>query len=476
MKKDEQKAACPVSCRRDVPRSPGRLRPPAAPTEAPASEPAAEPEPASPDAEPEPEPAEPEPEEPAEPEPEPEPEEPAEPPALGAVVTADPDSPSGYTVSFGYLPEDENVTAVSVSGPFQYVDPALDLHDEANRFGPAEYVNGMYASNCAPGPFSWGYTQEMTLDEASGIWYTSFPITSGSFAYSYVLTDANGETVTTDDPVNPSPAKLNADNSDAATGDLVHSIVYGCYDPEKQSDSPNLDFVRPDAAEQGTLSYVEYTGVLSDHQDLGVYLPAGYDPDRAEPYRVVYASHGGGGNETDWFAMGNVNHIVENLGLDYIVVTMDNNSFGWDFEQIEENVLGCIIPYMEENYNVSAEAADRAFCGLSMGSMTTFHMFFDHPEAFAAFGAFSGTDMSAVKETEGIDQPLFFFDVGTCDIASGNIIPNGEDQQIKYEDFAAWLEEHPMDNVVDGGYYPGAHDWFVWSASFCTFLDLFSGV
>ena len=143
----------------------------------------------------------------------------------------------------------------------------------------------------------------------------------------------------------------------------------------------------------------------------------------------------------------------------------------WDFGQIEENMLNCVIPYIEANYNVSTEAKDRAFCGLSMGSMTTYHMFFDHPEAFGYFGGFSGADMSAVTDNEGISEPIFYFTVGYSDIASGKVMPNGEGQQIKYEDMIAWLAENPMDNVIDGGYLPGSHDWFVWSASFKTFVD-----
>jgi S-formylglutathione hydrolase FrmB len=390
--------------------------------------------------------------------------------APGATVTADEESPSGYTVHFVYENTEENVASVSVTGPFQYIDPTLDLHDETNAFSPYDYKSGMYASNCAPGPFSWGYTEEMTYDEATNTYSASFPITSGSFAYSYVITYEDETTVTIDDPANPSPAKQNP-NSNTATGDLTHSIVYGQYDEEKQAGSPNLDFVRPSEGETGTMFYVEYEGNLAEDQDLGIYLPAGYDADREEPYKVVYTSHGGGGNETDWFAMGHVDNIADNLGADVIIVTMDNASYQWDFEQIEDNVLNDIIPYMEENYNVSTEAADRAFCGLSMGSMTTLHMFFDYPQEFGYFGAFSGADMSAVTENEGIFTTPLYITVGTCDIASEQVMPNGEGQQIKYEDLIAWVEENNAENVIDGGYLPGAHDWFVWSQSFKTFLD-----
>lgn len=391
---------------------------------------------------------------------------------LGATVLADETSPSGYTVNFVYDAslEEKEIKSVSVTGPFQYVDSTLELKDKDNAFTPHEYQAGMYASNCAPGPFTWGYTEEMLYDAATDTYQVSFPITSGSFAYSYIIEYLDGTKVTIDDPANPSPAKLSP-NSDSQTGDITHSIVYGKYDEVKQAGSPNLDMVLP-STNYGQLTYVEYQGVLSNHQDMGIYVPSNYDENREEPYKVVYASHGGGGNETDWFAMGHVDNIVENLGADVIVVTMDNSSFGWNFEKIEDNVLNYIIPYMEAHYNVSKEVNDRAFCGLSMGSMTTMHMYFDYPEAFGYFGSFSGTDMNAIRNDTNINSAKYYMTVGTCDIASELVMPNDNPEQLKkYEDFIHWENENELINFVDGGYIPGAHDWFVWSSSFATFLD-----
>lgn len=386
---------------------------------------------------------------------------------LGATVFESEDSPSGYMVHFAYQPEEE-VEKVSVTGPFIYINPDQDISEESNQYTPYDYQNGYYPSNCAPGTFTWGYTEEMTKND-SGVYEAEFPITSGSFAYSYVVVGSDGEETTIDDPANPSPAKDNP-NSDIATGDITHSIVYGKFDEEKQSNSPNLDFVLPNEDNYGSLTYVEYKGHRADAEDIGIYLPAGYDANREEGYKVVYLSHGGGGNETDWFAMGHADNIVANLGLDYIVVSMDNNSYEWDFEAIEDNVLNYIIPYMEENYNVSTEAKDRAFAGLSMGCMTTFHMYYDHPTEFGYFGGFSGPDLSAVKETEGIENAVLFFTVGTCDMASSRVMENGEGQHIKYEDYVEYLKTATKENVIDGGYVPGSHDWFTWSQSLATFL------
>lgn len=400
---------------------------------------------------------------------------------FGATVTADPDSPTGYAVTFAYDASDSKtpVESVSVTGPFRFVDPDLDLMDENNWFDPEDYEDGMYPSNFIPSlgmTEGWGYTQEMTDEDGDSIYTTSFPIASGSYAYNYVIQyEGVEEPVNIDDPVNPSPAKNNPD-SITETSDIIHSIVYGAYDGEKQSQSLNLDFVLPTESNAGEQFYVSYVGVDGVTQYLGVYLPADYDPDREEPYKTIYTSHGGGGNETDWFAMGHVDNIMDNLSVDglveeAIIVTMDNAHYEWDYDQIESNVLDCIIPYMEENYNVSTQPQDRAFCGLSMGGMTTTNMYFDHPTEFGYFGIFSGTDMTAVKDTDGIKEPTVMVAVGTCDIASENIMPNTDPEALmKYEDLVNWAEENSMTNIHAAGYYHGAHDWFTWSQCFYHFV------
>ena len=191
----------------------------------------------------------------------------------GAVVTADRNSPTGYSVTFAYdgNDSDKTIETISVTGPFQYVDPDQEVDAEGNQYTPDEYENGMYATNYAPAggmESGWGYTKEMTDEDGDGIYTTSFPISSGSFAYGYVIQyEGEEEPVNVDDPANPSPAKNNPD-SITETGDIVHSIVYGKWDAEKQSDSLNLDYVLPVEEGAGEQTYVSYTGSDGETQYL----------------------------------------------------------------------------------------------------------------------------------------------------------------------------------------------------------------
>lgn len=398
----------------------------------------------------------------------------------GATVSEDSSSPTGYTVTFAFdgNNSEKKIASVSVTGPFEYVRADEDVMTEGNQYTPYEYENGMYATNYAPSAGNekgWGYTEEMKDDDGDGIYTASFPISSGSFAYGYVVQyEGEDEPVNMDDPANPSPAKNNPD-SVTQTGDIVHSIVYGKWNSEKQSDSPNLDYVLPADENAGSVKYVSYTGTDGKTQYLGVYLPADYDETRDEPYKTIYMSHGGGGNETDWFAMGHADNIMDHMTADKeteeaVIVTMDNAYYDWDYAAIEDNVLNAIIPFVEENYNVSEEPSDRAFCGLSMGGMTTTNMYFDYPTEFGYFGIFSGSDMTAVKDTDGLDQPTVMVAAGTCDIASEKIMPNDDPNALKkYEDLVKWANDNNMENIHAAGYYEGSHDWFVWSQCFYHF-------
>ena len=151
-------------------------------------------------------------------------------------------------------------------------------------------------------------------------------------------------------------------------------------------------------ANAGTVQYVEYAGTLSEHQDLGIYLPAGYDADREEPYRVIYLTHGMGGNETYWFTQPQASNIMDHIvaedpGQEAIIVAMDNTLYNWDYYQIGLNVTERIIPYIEAHYNVSTDPQDRAFAGFSMGAMTSTYMAFHYADEFGYFGIFSVTNI-----------------------------------------------------------------------------------
>ena len=445
----------------------------------------------------------------------------------GVTVIQDAESKTGYTANFVLdvegtrertgVPEGAVITGVELHGSFRLIsDPDRVSLAEDSDHSLYDYENGDFVANVHPYQRASGqtgnrggeWTFEMGLNEQTGNYEISVPMVSGGHYYYYVIQyTLNGEadSVQTDDPANPSGPRRNEENSDSETSDITHSIVYGHWDPEKQSLSPNLDYMNPYDGKRGTVQYVEYAGTISEHQDLGIYLPAGYDADREEPYRVIYLTHGMGGNETYWFTQPQASNIMDHIvaedpGQEAIIVAMDNTLYNWDYYQIGLNVTERIIPYIEAHYNVSTDPQDRAFAGFSMGAMTSTYMAFHYADEFGYFGIFSGTNIGNATFAEDfaydgsllqnrVDQTIalaylqevyenivpsedllnavVFTMAGNVDTA---VYANGFAPYGAYETIRDWCQEYmPEENFIDGGLVPGSHDIYTWAQCFHTF-------
>ena len=436
----------------------------------------------------------------------------------GVTVVADENSKSGYTAHFVYnlkadlankdgsprsqllepIPEDAEIVGVNLVGSFRLHSSYEVGEDRGHSL--LDYQPGDFAANVHPTTWSGEWTFENLEQDASGNYTISVPMISGAHYYYYQINyklpgEDQVRTVSVDDPKNVSPCRANEANSDSETGDITHSIVYGKYS-EKQGSTPNLDYMTPyEGSNKGTVQYVEYKGTRSEHQDLEVYLPAGYDANRETPYRVIYLSHGDGGNETYWMNQPQgenvMDHMIaENPDQEAIVVSMDNTLYSWDYYQIGENVTKYIIPYMEANYNVSKEAKDRAFAGFSMGSMTTTYMAFHHADKFGYFGIFSGCNIGNATFKEGFQydasklrgengeaylqevyeniepsqdllNSVIYTQAGNYDTA---VHANGFGLYGAYETIRDWGAKYmPSENFIDGGFVYGSHDIYTWA-------------
>lgn len=436
----------------------------------------------------------------------------------GVTVVADENSKSGYIAHFVYnlkadlankdgsprsqllepIPEDAEIVGVNLVGSFRLHSSYEVGEDRGHSL--LDYQPGDFAANVHPTTWSGEWTFENLEQDASGNYTISVPMISGAHYYYYQINyklpgEDQVRTVSVDDPKNVSPCRANEANSDSETGDITHSIVYGKYS-EKQGSTPNLDYMTPyEGSNKGTVQYVEYKGTRSEHQDLEVYLPAGYDANRETPYRVIYLSHGAGGNETYWMNQPQgenvMDHMIaENPDQEAIVVSMDNTLYSWDYYQIGENVTKYIIPYMEANYNVSKEAKDRAFAGFSMGSMTTTYMAFHHADKFGYFGIFSGCNIGNATFKEGFQydasklrgengeaylqevyeniepsqdllNSVIYTQAGNYDTA---VHANGFGLYGAYETIRDWGAKYmPSENFIDGGFVYGSHDIYTWA-------------
>jgi enterochelin esterase family protein len=127
-----------------------------------------------------------------------------------------------------------------------------------------------------------------------------------------------------------------------------------------------------------------------------VYTPPGYETDKKQ-YPVLYLLHGAGADEEAWLSRGRANYLLDNLiaqdkATPMIIVFTNGNvttpAASLDrsidkektvtegvvpmiSEKFEESFVKDIVPYIEKNYRVIADAGHRAIAGFSMGGYHT---------------------------------------------------------------------------------------------------------
>ena len=147
----------------------------------------------------------------------------------------------------------------------------------------------------------------------------------------------------------------------------------------------------------GRVSAVWYPSpTLGMSRRLLVYTPPGYEKG-TETYPVLYLLHGAGGDEEGWINRGRANYILDNLiaagkSKPFIIVVTNGiaaNPAAPDDRPLklpaaqtsgpgamisgkfEESVVKDVIPFVESNFRVKADPANRALAGLSMGGFQT---------------------------------------------------------------------------------------------------------
>ena len=411
----------------------------------------------------------------------------------GVTVEADANSPTGYTATFVYeeqsleyyanlaalegysagkgsLGDSTEITKVELYSDcmllFSYDEQTAGTKISAdNAHKPDEYKAGMYA---AGGDGATTYTVELT-EFAEGLWGVQIPLTSGATVYNFtVYGNAEGAKQSRlDDPNNPTAW------NDITGIHSLSSLVYVPYDSAKMGSGEwadrSVENPRTDG-KVGTVKKVAYTGAEGGQRGLTVYLPYGYDANRAEAYNVLYLSHGASGdplgNDLRWLNEGAAANIMDNLGGDFVVVTMSNQDLGWDQDKIwAEQEL--IMAYMEANYNVSDKAAGRAYAGLSMGGNTASTIYLNHYDEFDYFGIWSYANTGLLgKQTEEQIAALKA-DNNKIMLAAGDW-----DYLLAFvKGFADGLTAQGIENEFMT--VPGAHDWETWQMIYAYAVENF---
>lgn len=199
--------------------------------------------------------------------------------------------------------------------------------------------------------------------EKNGVWFFEFEgVKPGAYRYSFIV-----DGVQVIDP-----------KSEIATNNRPSAIV----DPtgkEFFSYNPNI--------EHGSVAVRSYWSKTSGQtRTMRVWTPAGYENSKKK-LPVLYLVHGGGDTDTSWPSVGCAGDILDNLLAEGkmvpMVVVMPNGTFpGNEVPIFAQDLVTDIIPFIEKNYRVLTDQANRAMAGLSMGGMETLEAVFNNPTMF----------------------------------------------------------------------------------------------
>ena len=142
-----------------------------------------------------------------------------------------------------------------------------------------------------------------------------------------------------------------------------------------------------------------WSETLGEMRRLHIWTPAGYEKSLGK-LPVLYLVHGGGDTDCSWPGVGAAGLILDNLMAEGkmvpMVVVMPNGSidmpdgnFIGEVPLFAKDMTVSIIPFVESNYRVYTDQANRAMAGLSMGGMETKNITLARPEVFGSYGLMS---------------------------------------------------------------------------------------
>ena len=194
-----------------------------------------------------------------------------------------------------------------------------------------------------------------------------------------------------------------------------------------------------------------------------VYTPPGYSPTARARYPVLYLLHGSGDDDSMWATIGRAGVILDNLiaqgKCKPFIVAMPNGHVpaGADRRKgFESDLLGDVIPLVESNYLVRADAGSRAIAGLSMGGFQSMSIGLSHLDRFACVGVLSAglreglaaeSDLTALSSSS--HPKLLYIRIGKNDFLLKDA-----------QHFDAWLTQKGVPHLYQE--VEGVHEWPVW--------------
>ncbi len=167
----------------------------------------------------------------------------------------------------------------------------------------------------------------------------------------------------------------------------------------------------------GRVTYAQYhSTVLECSRRLIIYTPPGYETS-SEKYPVLYLISGTTDTEETWFKVGRANFILDNLIAQKkavpMIIVMPYGNMKMDvsgpatpdavrmYQRFSQEMMQCIMPFVESNYRTKAERESRAVAGFSRGGGQSLYTGLSNFDHFAWIGSYA-----AYLPSEACDEHL----------------------------------------------------------------------
>ena len=281
--------------------------------------------------------------------------------------------------------------------------------------------------------------------------------------------------------------QLEVDGASVPDPGTVYFFGAGRWGSGIEIPSEDMDFWQVKNVPQGSIVEKYYWSKATESmRHCYIYLPAEYDKNPGKRYPVLYLQHGNAENEQGWSAQGHTGQILDNLiaagkAVPFIVV-MDYGQ-GQNIHLVGQYadmlpkpqpgqranndgfqvvLLTDIIPMVEREYRVIADAQHRAMAGLSMGGGQTRRITLANPTKFAYVGMFIGGVMS-IEDIQGA--------AGFQETNKVVFMSSGSKENPRVMEAAESLRSIGVNAV---GYVSEgtAHEWHTWRRSLYQFAQI----
>ena len=224
----------------------------------------------------------------------------------------------------------------------------------------------------------------------------------------------------------------------------------------------------------GSMEYVNYfSKSLNYTNNALVYLPPSYYKDTNKTYPVFYLISGTTDTEEVYYKVGRVNYILDNLiaegkAKEMIVVLPYGNpnkllpvmpangmpAMGFGNDVFSNDLIGDLMPYIEQTYRTINDREHRAIGGFSRGGNQGLYNGLSNLDKFSylcSYSSFTSTDIPNVydkaKDTNSKIN-LFWLGVGTDDFLYGNA-----------RDYTEFLDKKGIRSVKEYTHDKFGHTW-----------------